>query len=138
MFSDTLTKRGRLLFKKNMPWVLAAICTLLLWLITSAYRFLAANQPTGEGVLVVEGWIPKSTLAASLSIFNHGHYQYLVVVGGPTQDAGRSTTTYADLAASRLEHLGFDNKRLIKINVPPVRSERTLTGMLDVRRWLVG
>lgn len=44
-------------------------------------------------------------------------------------------TTYADLPASRLEQLGFDTKKLIKINVPPVSSERTPTGAA-AKRWI--
>jgi hypothetical protein len=36
----------------------------------------------GEGILVVEAWIPEQTLAESAKIFNSGRYRYLVVVGG--------------------------------------------------------
>jgi hypothetical protein len=39
-------------------------------------------------------------------------------------------------SASRLVQLGFDAKKLIKINVPPVLSRHTLTGAADVKRWL--
>ncbi len=112
---------------------------LLIFFVTSIYGFLAVNHPLGEGILVVEGWIPAKTLAESVHVFNSGAYQYLVVVGGPIVGTGAESghaRTYADLAASRLKQLGFDTNKLIKINVPPVTSERTLTGAAHVKRWL--
>ncbi len=130
---------GHLLSRKPLLWVTAGICALLIFFVTSIYGFLAVNHPLGEGILVVEGWIPAKTLAESVHVFNSGGYQYLVVVGGPIQETGSvsgHSTTYADLAASRLEQLGFDTKKLIKVNVPPVSSERTLTGAAYVKRWL--
>lgn len=144
---DHLTKLGLvgnrselLLSKKSLLWVTAGICAfLLISLVTSLYGFLAVNHPVGEGILVVEGWIPAETLAEAVQVFNDGSYKYLVVVGGPLQRNGSVSghpTTYADLASSRLEQLGFDTGKLIKINVPPVTSERTLTGAADVRLWL--
>ena len=130
---------GPLLFKRPVLWVTAGICALLIFFVTSIYGFLAVTHPLGEGILVVEGWIPSKTLAKSVDVFNSGGYQCLVVVGGPIQGAGSVSghpTTYADLSASRLEQLGFDAKKLIKINVPAVSSEHTLTGAADVKRWL--
>jgi hypothetical protein len=120
-------------------WATAGICALLIFFATSICGFLAVNHPLGEGILVVEGWIPAKTLAESVHVFNSGGYQSLVVVGGPIQGAGSVSghpRTYADLAASRLEQLGFDTKKLIKINVRPVSSERTLSGAEDVKSWL--
>jgi hypothetical protein len=143
---DHLTRLGRagnryelLLSKKSLLWVTAGICALLLvFLVTSLYGFLAVNHPIGEGVLVVEGWIPAETLAEAIHAFRAGDYKFLVVVGGLLGNGSVSgnPTTYADLAASRLEQLGFDSGKLIKISVPPVTSERTLTGAADVKLWL--
>jgi hypothetical protein len=105
----------------------------------SIYGFLAVNHPLGKGILVVEGWIPAEALANSVSTFNSGHYRYLVVVGGPIQgisSAPSHPTTYADRAASTLQDFGFDTNKLIKISVPPVSSDRTLTGAEELKRWL--
>jgi hypothetical protein len=128
-----------LLYKKTLVWVTAGISALLIFFVTSIYGFLAVTHPMGEGILVVEGWIPTKTLAESLHVFNSGDYQYLVVVGDPIQGTGSVSsqpTTYADLAASRLEQLGFDTRKLIKISIPPVSSERTLTGAAAVKGWI--
>jgi hypothetical protein len=127
------------LLKNPLLWVASGICALLIFSLTSIYGFLAVNYPLRQGVLVVEGWIPKETLGDSVHTFNSGKYQYLVVLGGPIQETGSVhayPSTYADLAAARLEQLGLDPKKLIKINVPPVSSERTLTGAAEVKHWL--
>jgi hypothetical protein len=130
---------GPLLSKRPLLWVTAGICALLIFFVTSIYGFLAVNRPLGEGILVVEGWIPAKTLAESIHVFNSGSYQYLVVVGGPIDGTGSVSgypTTYADLAASTLEQLGFDTEKLVKVNVPSVSSERTFTGAADVKSWV--
>jgi hypothetical protein len=53
---------GPLRYKKTLLWVTAGICALLIFFVTSIYGFLAVNHPLGEGILVVEGWIPAKTL----------------------------------------------------------------------------
>jgi len=100
--------------------------------------FLAVTDPVREGVLVVEAWIPERTLADSANVFNSGHYRYLVIVGSTTQRNGESkrATTDADLAASRLENLGLDTKKLVAISVPDKSFGRTLGRAMAVRRWL--
>jgi hypothetical protein len=105
----------------------------------SVYKFLAVTRPLGEGVLVVDAWVPAQTLAESISIFNSGRYRYLVVLGGPSQETGsrsHSPAADADLAASTLEKLGLDTRKLVKINVPDNSSGRTLRRATAVRTWL--
>jgi hypothetical protein len=132
-------KFGHGLFKKPLLWVSVGFCALLVVFMISIYGFLAVNHPLGKGILVVEAWIPAEALANSVSTFNSGHYRYLVVVGGSIQGIGSAPsrpTTYADRAASTLQHFGFDTNKLIKISVPPVSFDRTLTGAEEVKRWL--
>jgi hypothetical protein len=108
-------------------------------MVMSIYNFLAVTRPLGDGVLVVDAWIPGQTLAQSLSIFNSGHYLCLVVLGGPTQEttnASDSPAAGADLAARTLEKLGLDTRNLVKISVPDNSSGRTLGRAIAVRSWL--
>lgn len=105
----------------------------------SIYNFLAVTRPLGEGVLVVDAWIPGQTLAESISIFNSGRYRYLVVLGGPTQgtiNASHSPAADTDLASSTLEKLGLDANKLVKLSVPDNSSGRTLGRATAVRKWL--
>jgi len=125
---------------KRVPlWVTLGIGVVLIFFLTSIHGFLAVSNPVGEGILVVEAWIPAKTLEESAIVFNSGRYRYLVIVGGPMQGSGSKSndpTTWADLAASRLEKLGFDTKKLVQISVPAVSSGRTLAGATAVKRWL--
>lgn len=120
--------------------VLLGISVIVLPVLRSIHNFLAVNSPVGQGVLVVEAWIPARTLAESLDTFNSGHYSHVIVVGGPIQRNGSEPyppKTYDEVAAKQLEKLGLDPKRLVRITVPPVEEGyRTLASAAAVRRWL--
>jgi hypothetical protein len=45
------------------PWVTGGIAAVLIFIAMFLHRFLAVNDPVGEGVLVVEAWIPEQTLS---------------------------------------------------------------------------
>ena len=124
----------------SSKWVLFGIISaVLIFVVMFIHDFLAVNNPVGEGILVVEAWIPAQTLAESANVFNSRHYNDLVVVGGPIQGMGSNSnhpTTYDDLAAKRLQKLGFDTKKLVKISVPGVSAGRTLASATAVKRWL--
>jgi hypothetical protein len=125
----------------SSKWILIGLVTAALILAAmSMHSFLAVNNPIGEGILVVEGWIPVPALAESLKAFDSGHYRYVAVVGGPIPgDDGNSENlrTYDDLAAKRLEKLGFDMKKLVKLNVPAASAgDRTIASVTAVKRWL--
>jgi len=125
--------------RRILFWVTSITCAVLILIVMSVYKFLAITRPLGEGVLVVDAWIPQQTLAESISIFNSGRYRYLVVLGGPTQEAASSSHSAAadaDLAASTLEKLGLDARKLVKINVPDNSSGRTLRRATAVKTWL--
>jgi len=58
-----------------------AILVVLVALVLTAHRFLAVTHPTGQGILVVEAWIPNKTLQEAARISQSGSYRYLVVIG---------------------------------------------------------
>ena len=122
-------------------WVLfGMIAAVLMFVVMSIHDFLAVTNPVGQGILVVEAWIPEQALAESARIFNSRHYSYFVIVGGPIQGMGNNSNhpaSYVDLATERLEKLGFDTKKLVRISVPGVSfGRRTLTSATAVERWL--
>jgi len=106
----------------------------------SIHKFLAVSSPVGQGVLVVEAWIPARTLAESLKAFDSGRYSCVIVVGGPIAGNGRGfhpVQTYDQVAARELENLGLDPNRLVRITVPQVEEGyRTLASAAAVKRWL--
>ncbi len=132
-------RRWSLASKRVLLWVTLAIGVVLIFFLISIHGFLAVSNPVGEGVLVVEAWIPAKALEESAMVFNSGRYRCLAIVGGPMQGSGSKSndpSTWADLAVSRLEKLGFDTKKVVQINVPAVSSGRTLAGATAVKRWL--
>jgi hypothetical protein len=120
--------------------VVLALGAVLLPVLRSIHNFLAVSSPVGRGTLVVEGWIPAGDLAESLRLFNSGHYRYIIVVGGAIPGTGSKLTppiTWVDVAANKLEELGLDPTRLVRISVPPVdMGHRTFASAIAVRRWL--
>jgi hypothetical protein len=105
----------------------------------TVHQFLAVSAPQGQGVLVVEAWIPEDAISESAKVFNAGPYRYLVLVGAPMRGSdaqfGRFTN-YADRAASRLERNGFDSTKLVAIKVPSQPTRRTFAMATAVRDWL--
>jgi len=105
----------------------------------SIYGFLAVKHPMGEGVLVVDAWIPEPTLAESANAFKSARYRYLVVVGDTAEQKSsrfKGPAADVDAATGRLEKLGVDATKLIRLGVPDHPSGRTLGRAAAVRRWL--
>lgn len=125
-------------FKWVLFVVMMGMAAVATFVVLFLYDFLAVSHPVGEGILVVESWIRAQTLAESPAVFNSGHYRYLILVDGQTQGNGSESSdpiTYNDLAAERLEKLGFDTKKIVKISAPPTVST-TLGRATAVKRWL--
>ena len=104
------------------------------------HEFLAVTSPSGQGVLVVEAWVPKQSLADSAVIFRRGHYEYLVLVGGPirqTEPTHPVTQSYGDSAADEIRCFNVDPAKVVKIPVGPARN-RTYSTAVAVRDWLHG
>ena len=119
-----------------MRWAIALFVLLSVCFgLVSIQSFLAVTSPSTHGVLVVEAWIPDSALAESVTTFNKGSYDHLVVVGGPAENATPGFPTLADYAAHKIQQLGIDSKHLVRL---PVESsnERTLSSARTVKRWL--
>jgi uncharacterized SAM-binding protein YcdF (DUF218 family) len=119
--------------------LLVAALSSLATTIALVHGFLAVNHPNGQGILIVEAWIPAQAVRESARVFDRGSYQYLVVVGGPTGEANTktpNTPTYADRAFNDLVRLGFDMSKVVKISVPSQKSRRTFANAKAVRDWL--
>ncbi len=135
---DMTKNRRRFVVPK---WLLLALVTaLLIFAVKSLHDFLAVTRPVGQGILVVEAWIPTPALSESTRIFGSHRYRYLVLVGGPVQGESSSfkhSASYPDLAEDRLGKLGFHSMNLVKVNVPAEPTgRRTLATAAEFRRWL--
>ena len=132
-------KRGFLGAKRKLLWAMAGIAVMVILVLKFVDGFLAVSQPVGEGILAVEAWIPAKPLEESAKVFQSGRYRYLVLVGGPMGDAGQESAgsaSFAELAAGRLEKIGFDANKIVKLSDTDEKLGHTLGGATAVARWL--
>lgn len=123
-------------------WFLTgAIFAFLVSGVMSVYNFLAVSQPVDHGILVVEGWVPRETLAGAMDVLNSRNYSQVLVVGGPIQndnedDNPNHLASYDQLGTERLKTLGIDANKLVPVNTVAVRFGRTYTSVTAVQHWL--
>lgn len=124
---------------KGRGLILALLVASLFVIARQIHPFLATTSPTHGEILVVEGWVPYSTLEQAISLFNDYDYQLIVTTGGP-RDEGYcfpEYSTYADLYAATLRQLGVTPGQIVSVPARPVRTDRTYASALAVRDWLM-
>lgn len=108
--------------------------------VTATYPFLAANEPNGQGYLVVEGWMSKSQLGDNIDLLSTGEYDAVLVAGGPISQGSYLKELYpqhetlAEVGASQFRSLGVENVHAVPR--PQVQRDRTYHSGLAIRRWL--
>ncbi len=106
--------------------------------VRSIHRFLSPYQPVVCDVLVVEGWLHDYALQEAMQAFATYHCQLLVTTGTPILQGSHLLPyrSYAELAASTFERLGFDPNRLRAVPSPLVKRDRTYASALALKQWL--
>ncbi len=102
--------------------------------------FLAVSSPSGQGILVVEAWIPKASLEDAVQIFQRGDYQYLVLAGGSmraSEISSSAVVSYADAAEVDVKTLNVNPEKLVRVPVNPAE-HRTFATAVAVQKWLAG
>ena len=132
---------------RQIPWPTWKALLMLVALIAGAcyfgseplYMFLSPTKPTGEGLLIVEGWIPDYAVQEALNRFRSGRYTMIMTTGVPIE-VGHYLTEYgttADLARATLLRLGAPAESL---DSAPARGElprdRTLASAMALDQWL--
>jgi len=126
------TIRWRCFFKIASVVVLLALAAFVL----TAHRFLAVTKATGQGILVIEAWIPNKTLQEAVRISQSGAYRNLVVIGSQIT-ASDNSRNYADLAVENLSKLGAPQNKIVKIATPYQSETRTFAEAEAFRKWLL-
>ena len=62
-------------------WTILPILVIIAVVAIGIHDFLSFNEPTGEGVLVMEGWIPEDALRQAAVTYQEGNYSGLVTTG---------------------------------------------------------
>lgn len=136
-----------MLFVRRTLWLpswsllvgLLLLCVALsYWGITRAAYFLALNEPLGEGVLIVEGWLDEPHLVRALYVYRSGSYQALITTGGPIQDGCEHFDDYATSALERLRGLGLSGESVYAVPSPASARDRTWQDAITLRDWLAG
>ncbi len=91
----------------------------------------------GAQLLVVEGWLSESELAAAVAAFRGGRYQRVVASGGPFEDwqEGRTFSSYAERAADYLRRHGLAEAGVVAVPAPASAQDRSYLSAVVVRDW---
>jgi len=103
------------------------------------YPFLAITERVDSKVLVVEGWLPDfMPINPVVKEFRSGHYELLVVTGGPTpkRELLGEFKTYAELTKAILEKRGLDPNIIIAVPSVGVARDRTYATAVALKEWL--
>lgn len=115
-------------------WIVILFATVVF--LTIIHRFLAVSSPTGQGILVVEAWIPSQALPQAAQIFQNGSYRYLVVVGSQISTCDHSPN-YADLAAENLAKLVPAKDKIVRIAMPYQPANHTFATANGFKQWFL-
>jgi uncharacterized SAM-binding protein YcdF (DUF218 family) len=144
--SSILTRTG-LLRHRTLPvptwkgWLLVAIllCVAVLFLPGALYTSLAVSDPVGDGLLVIEGWVPDQTVQQGVDLLRSGRYGHIVTTGVPIE-VGFYLSKYgttAEAAAATCLQLGLDSSM---VSAAPARGhilrDRTYASAYALRRWI--
>jgi hypothetical protein len=103
-----------------------------------AYPFLAPNDSLPGGILVAEGWMDDHTSEDVTAEFKRGHYQALLVTGGPIDKGSMFSEfeTIAQLTEAVFVKNGFDPKLVHAVPSRSVQRDRTYASAVSVKNWL--
>jgi hypothetical protein len=125
------------------PTRLGSVCIALLlsisvgWWLICGESFLSATNRLPVDVLVVEGWIGRPGIHASVEEFEKRGYKYIVATGGLT--SGRweeEPESYAEMAAAEIIRLGIPREKIIVAPAKYTENHRTFESAVAVWRAL--
>ena len=110
----------------------------LVFLVREIYPFLAVTEPAANGLLVVEGWVSDSTMAAAVTEFQRHRYEKVCVTGGPIDHSAwvNYYRSFAEEGAATLLRLGLKADEVQAIPSKRVRKDRTYAEAAALAKWL--
>jgi len=105
-----------------------------------AHPFLALTHRLPTDILVVEGWVQPTAIAAAVAEFTNGGYRRVFTTGGPVHGTGEYSNDYntsASVAAGNLKRAGLPPERLQMVPSRIKDRDRTYSAALALRNWLV-
>jgi hypothetical protein len=101
------------------------------------HPFLAVTEPIGNGLLVVEGWMPDVVIPQVMGILEEGNYVAIVTTGGKVWQ-GSYLKDYGSFAEVMARSLRTRTQSIPVHAVPASGAEvdRTFASALALREWL--
>lgn len=134
-----LVRRRQVVVPTWRGWLLVGcLGSLLAWIaVRVAYPFLAVNDPSLGGVMVIEGWMPDYCLQEAVTEFHRHHYEKVYVSGGPVERGGPLSAykTLPELAAAVLIKLGLSSNDVVVVASPGVQKDRTYASAIALLEW---
>ena len=126
-----LTWQGRLL-------IIGLFAAIGWFIVANLYPFLNRQDTPVGAILVVEGWMPRASLAAARERYAAGNYRRMLITGGRFNTGSREACfgTHAQMAASMLEEMGMHAPDMVPIPGPQVEQNRTYASARAIRAWL--
>ena len=127
------------LTSRELVFLLVIASLLIIFVVKNIHPFLAIDSPVNSEILVVEGWLPDYALEQAMNEFNDNNYILLITTGGPLLKGYHLSEyqTEAELAASSLKELGFDEEKVIAVPAPDVIKDRTYSSAKALNKWLM-
>jgi uncharacterized SAM-binding protein YcdF (DUF218 family) len=102
-----------------------------------AYPFLAITKKMNGEFLVVEGWIPASSLNQAIAEFRQGNYQKIITTGCIVKDEWNSgvKVTHAEWGADKLRRLGMHDDLVQPVPCWEEKNDRTYHSALALKKW---
>ncbi len=121
--------------------IVILVLSVVTWpfLCSGIYTFFSTTRPLGEGMLVVEGWVPDYAIQYALETYRRGAYSRIVTTGVPIE-AGQFLSEYgttAEVARATLLKLGAPAEQL---SAAPVQGhivrDRTMASAVALDDWI--
>jgi hypothetical protein len=111
---------------------------LLSALIYFIHPYLSINRPNREGILVVEGWLPRYALVEALALFSSGNYNLMITTGGPIEEDTVCSKfgNYAEMAKSIMLDLEPGQDRIVAVPASIATVNRTFASAVALKNWL--
>jgi hypothetical protein len=120
--------------------LLAAGCVALVGFlfVRNIYPFLAVNEPSPGGVLVIEGWASDFAMQEAIGEFRRHPYAAFLVTGGPIEKGAvfSEFKTYAEFGEATIERMGVAVEQVHSVPAPEVEKDRTYASALALKEWL--
>jgi hypothetical protein len=134
------------LFRRREVWlptlwgwaiVLLVLAALSVIAARTIHGFLAASDPVGARVLVVEGWMGPEELDETIAVFRARGYERLITTGGPIRrwPPAPGPATYAEQAAWYLREHGVPETALTAVPARAASRDRTYSSAVTLREW---